>query len=104
MKKYVFVNYLKRFYFTDNASQQTFDRAYNNFISRNRRDQYQNYTQTFEVQGFEPEVGFCQLGDSAHNSAIFFVFTFIGMALPYACVLERSVSRYSINILKRLTC
>lgn len=104
LRKYVFVNYLKRFYFTDPASSQNFDNAYNSFISRNRRDQYQNYSQTFQIQGFQDQVGFCMMGDSAHNSVIYFVLVLIGLALPYSCILERSVSRYAINILKRLTC
>jgi hypothetical protein len=44
------------------------------------------------------------LGDSVHSVAIFYILTLIGFALPYSCVLERAVSRYAINILKRLTC
>lgn len=36
--KYVFINYLKKFYFADANSERNFNNAYSNFISRNRRD------------------------------------------------------------------
>jgi hypothetical protein len=104
LTKYVFVSYMKKFYFTNEESARIFQRTYDSFISRNRRDQYQNYTQTFEIQGLEPEVGFCMLGESGHNAVIFYAMVILGLALPYSCIIERAVSRYEINILKRLTC
>lgn len=103
IRSYVFIKYLKKFYFSDQPSQDRFNAAYNSFVDRNRRDQHQNHTHTFEIEGYEEEVGFCMMGESPHNSFLFYLFTFVGLALPYSCILERSVSRYSINILKRLT-
>ena len=60
--KYVFINYTKKFYFTDAKSQAQFSAAYSSFVSGNARDQYNNHTQTFEIEDFEAEVGFCMLG------------------------------------------
>lgn len=102
--KYVFINYLKKFFFDNPQSESIYQNAYNSFISRNRRDQHQNYSSTFDIEDFEDEVGFCALGEASHNSFLFYLTTFLGMALPYACILERSVSRYAINIVKKLTC
>lgn len=104
IKKYVFINYLKKFYFADESSAQVYDAAYKSFISSNTRDAHQNYSSTFGIDGFQDEVGFCALGESDHGSCLFYVLTLLGLALPYACILERSVSRYQINIVKRLTC
>lgn len=101
--KYVFLNYLKKFYFTDEKSAKNYDSAWSTFVLANRRDTHQSTSRTFEIEGFEPEVGFCAMGEG-HNSCIFYLITFLGLALPYACILERSVSRYSLNIVKRLTC
>lgn len=102
--KYVFINYLKKFYFVNQNSEAAFNRAYSAFVQRNRRDQYQNHTNTFDIDGFQDEVGFCALGEGGHNCFLFYFTSFLGLAFPYSCILERSVSRYSINIVKRLTC
>ena len=101
--KYVFVNYLKKFFFDSQKSEDIYNQRYSSFVSRNRRDQYQNYTSTFEIENFQAEVGFCALGESAHNSIIFYLTLFLGLALPYSCILERAVSRYAINIVKKLS-
>jgi hypothetical protein len=65
---------------------------------------HQSYYHTFQIEGFQEEIGFCALGAGSHNCVVFYLCCFLGLALPYACVLERAVSRYNINILKRLTC
>ena len=36
--KYVFINYLRKFYFTDPKSEAVFNSRYNSFIQKNRRD------------------------------------------------------------------
>jgi hypothetical protein len=46
---HVFVHYLKRFYFSDDASQNRFVAAFNNFVLINTRDTHQNYSHTFEI-------------------------------------------------------
>ena len=40
---YVFVDYEKRYYFTDEKSSTIVDKAYSNFIKSNRRDKNQIY-------------------------------------------------------------
>ena len=47
--KYVFINYLRKYFFDNPNSEQVYQAAYNSFISRNRRDQYQNYSSTFDI-------------------------------------------------------
>ena len=59
---YVFINYLKKFFFADEVSAQNYEKVYNSFISRNSRDKHQDYSSTFNIDGFEPEVGFCATG------------------------------------------
>lgn len=100
---HVFIHYLKRYYFSDNNSQQKFISAFNSFVSRNTRDSHQNYTQNFDIKGFEEHVSFSALGDGTKSIVFFYVFTLLGLALPFACVFERTVSRYDIGILKRLS-
>lgn len=95
---------MKRFYFADEKSAKKYENDYQNFIQNNTRDVHQDYSSTFGIDGFQDNVGFCALGDGGHNSCMFYILTFIGLALPYVCILERSVSRYSIDIVKRLTC
>lgn len=80
--KYVFINYLKKFYFSDPVSEANFNRAYQNFISKNRRDDHQNYSHTFDIPGFQEEVGFCALGEGSHNAFLFYLSAFIGCGLP----------------------
>ncbi len=53
VKPLTFIHYLKRFYFTDDQSQYRFMSAFNNFVARNRRDIYQSYTHTFNIDGYE---------------------------------------------------
>lgn len=100
---HVFVHYLKRYYFTDDASQNRFVTAFNNFVRRNTRDVYQNYSHTFDIEGFEEYVAFSALGQGTKSMAFFVIFTLLGLAFPYACIFERTVSRYDVGILKRLT-
>lgn len=95
---------MKKFYFTNDGSEEKFKDAYNRFVRNNTRDTHQNHTHTFEIPGFQEEVGFTALGEGSHNSFLFYLTSFLGLALPYSCILERAVSRYSINILKRLSC
>ena len=92
--KYVFINYLKKFFFADEVSAQNYDRAYRSFISSNTRDEEQNYSSTFNIDGFEEEVGFCAMGEGSHNSCIYYLTALFGVAIIYSCILERSVSRY----------
>ena len=47
--KYVFINYLRKYFFDSPNSEQIYQGAYNSFISRNRRDQHQNYSSTFDI-------------------------------------------------------
>lgn len=100
---YVFINYLKRFYFTDNKSEENFRRAFNAFVTANIRDVYQNHSHTFELVGYEEEVGFTAAGSNPHNGILFYVFTLLGMGLVYSFIIERMASRYEVGILKRLT-
>jgi hypothetical protein len=44
---------MKRYYFSDDASQNKFVAAFSNFVARNRRDQYQNYSHNFDIVGYE---------------------------------------------------
>ena len=60
--KYVFINYIKKFYFADQNSAQNYDRAYSSFINNNKRDVHQDYSSTFNIDGFQDEVGFCAMG------------------------------------------
>lgn len=46
---HVFINYLKRYYFTDDASEAHFVAAFNSFVARNTRDVQQSYTHNYEV-------------------------------------------------------
>jgi hypothetical protein len=43
------------------------------------------------------------LGEGGKSTAFFYIFTILGLAFPYACIFERTVSRYDVGILKRLT-
>jgi hypothetical protein len=38
------------------------------FVNNNKRDQHQNHTHAFNIEGFQEEVGFCALGEGSHNS------------------------------------
>jgi len=87
VRSYVFIHYLKRYYFTDDASQQRFIAAFNNFVHRNTRDQYQNYTHTFDINGYEEFVAFTALGENSRSLATFYILTILGLALPYACII-----------------
>ena len=49
IRKYIFINYLKRYYFSDKGSDVKLKSAYNSFVARNKKDQYQNHTNTFEI-------------------------------------------------------
>ena len=51
--KYVFITYLRKYFFGGPNSEQVYQSTYNNFIAKNRRDQYQNYTSTFDIENFE---------------------------------------------------
>lgn len=51
--KYVFINYLKKFYFADEASAKNYENSYQSFISKNKRDAHQNYSSTFGIDGFQ---------------------------------------------------
>jgi hypothetical protein len=62
VKSYIFVHYLKRFYFTDDASQNRFTTAFNAFVARNTRDCHQNYSHNFDIQGFEEFTSFSSRG------------------------------------------
>lgn len=103
ISSHIFVEYLKRYYFTDDASQGRFVAAFNSFVSRNTRDTHQNYTHTFMINEFEPYVAFSALGDGSKSVTLFYVTLLLGLAFAYACIFERTVSRYQIGILKRLT-
>jgi hypothetical protein len=102
-KSYIFLHYLKRYYFTDDASQNRFVAAFNGFVHRNTRDCHQNYSHTFDIEGYEEFTGFTPMGGANRTLFTFYLFNFLGMGLPYACLFERFVSRYEIGLLKRLT-
>jgi hypothetical protein len=91
---YAFVKYLKRFYFSDPGSEGRFIAAFNRFVASNRRDTHQDYRYTFEIAGFEEEVGFSHTGEGQHSKVLFVVFTLLGLAYPYSMWFENSVSRF----------
>lgn len=93
-KSFIFLHYIKRFYFDDDVSQNKFTTAFNNFVARNTRDVHQNYSHTFEIQGYEEHVAFTAMGDNSKSIVFFYVFVLLGLALPYACIFERAVARY----------
>lgn len=103
IKEYIFVHYLKRYYFTDDASQDRFIAAFNNFVHRNTRDAYQDYSHTFDIEGYEEFTAFSVLGEGGRSRATFYIFTLLGLGLPYAYIFERYVARYDVGLLKRLT-
>ena len=103
IKDYIFIHYLKRYYFTDDISQNRFIAAFNNFVHRNTRDCYQNYTHTFDIQGYEEFTSFSVMGEGGRSSATFYIFTLLGLGLTYAYIFERYVARYDVGLLKRLT-
>lgn len=103
VRDYIFLDYLKRYYFTDDISQQAFINTFNHFVRSNTRDQYQNYSHTFEIEGYEPNVAFTATGEGTKPTTLFYIFTFLGLGIIFACILERSVARYDVGILKRLT-
>jgi hypothetical protein len=43
------------------------------------------------------------MGQGTKSIIPFHIFTFLGLASPYACIFERLVARYNIGILKRLS-
>ena len=102
-KNFIFVHYLKRFYFTDDASQGRFVAAFNAFVSRNSRDSFQTYDHQFEIEGYEEFTAFTMLGDAPKSQAKYFLCTLLGLALPYACFFERDVARYDVGLLKRVS-
>lgn len=69
----------------------------------NSRDTHQNYHHTFEIDGFEEYVSFTASGEGSLTRTFFYIFTLLGFAFPYSCIFERSVSRYEVGLLKRLT-
>jgi hypothetical protein len=52
IKKYVFIQYERSYYFADKESEERFNSAYKTFIKRNKRDKHQDYSHTFELPGF----------------------------------------------------
>ena len=99
--RYVFVNYIKKFYFADDVSAKNYNDSYRSFIGRKKRDRHQSYSTPFCIDGFSEEVGFCAMGETSHSSVVYYFTSVFGVALIYACILEKSVSQ--INIVKRLT-
>ena len=93
-KSYIFIHYLRRYYFTDDQSQNRFVAAFNSFVHRNSRDTHQNYSHTFDIEGFEEFAGFTAMGETNRTKCTFYVFNLLGMGLPYACIFERFVARY----------
>ena len=98
----MFIHYLRRYYFIDDASQNRFISIFNKFVYDNTRDHEQRYHYTFEVEGFEEFTAYSSMGGKK-NCALFYIFTLLGLSLPYSCVLEKYISRYDVGILKRLT-
>lgn len=49
VRDYIFIHYLKRYYFSEDTSQARFVAAFNGFVHRNTRDCHQSYTHTFEI-------------------------------------------------------
>ena len=98
----MFIHYLKRYYFTDDASQNKFMLAFYDFVQRNKRDSHQTYSHTFDVDGFEEFITYSGMGDSK-SCVVFYIFTLLGLALPYSWIFEKYISRYDVGILKRLT-
>lgn len=103
VRSFVFIHYLKRYYFTDDVSQNKFIAAFNSFVWRNTRDFYQDFDHEFDINGFEEYAAFTALGDNDRSLASFYICTFLGLALPYACIIEKSIARYDVGLLKRLT-
>ena len=93
-KSFIFINYIKRFYFDNDESQNRFIASFNNFVARNTRDVHQNYTHSFEIQGYEEHVAYTAMGDNSKSIIFFYVFVLLGLGLPYACIFERGVARY----------
>lgn len=44
---HIFVQYMKRYYFSDDASQNKFVAAFNHFVAINTRDTHQSYSHNF---------------------------------------------------------
>jgi hypothetical protein len=77
--------------------------AFNNFLMRNRRDSHQDYTFEFQIEGFEEHVCFTERGRDSKAWWVFCLLTFFGFALPFVYIYERSIARYEVNLLKRVT-
>ena len=53
-----------------------------------------------EIQGYEEFVAYSAEG-SKSGAILFYVFMFLGLALPFECLVERRVERYDVGLLKR---
>ena len=102
IKNFVFINYLKRYNFVDEQSEARFKDSFKSFVARNTRDKHQSYNHTFMIENHEEIVCYTALGENSKSKVLFYVFTLLGMALPYACIFESSVARYNLGMLKRL--
>lgn len=72
-------------------------------MGRNTRDSFQSYNHEFEIEGYEEFTAFTMLANASKSQAKFFLFTLVGMVLPYACFFERDVARYDVGLLKRIS-
>lgn len=102
-KNYVFLKCNSRFYFGNPSGQARYNGAWSRFLSMNTRDTHQDKSSTFRINNFEEEIGFTARGMSSHSIPFFFLFTFLGLGYPYSIILETTVARYEINILKNIT-
>lgn len=59
---------------------------FNKFVHDNARDHEQKYYYTFEIEGFEEFTAYSAVGGSK-NCVLFYIFTLLGLALPYSCFL-----------------
>ena len=97
----IFFKYVPRFQFDSLNSQRYFENSYDNFKMVHNRDVHQDASFHFVIPGLVERVTFYTKEEI--GACWFYVWGILGMGYFYSLFNESKVSRYEINIVKRIT-
>jgi|JI6StandDraft_1071083.scaffolds.fasta_scaffold13094_8 hypothetical protein len=100
-KSVIFLKYESRYLFVDQRSENVLYNSFDNFKRHHNRDQFQDASYRFVIPGMVERLAF--FTRDPVSGGYFYLFGFLGMAFPYGLWLEGRISRYTVQITKRLT-
>ena len=100
-KSVIFLKYESRYLFVDQRSENLLHSSFENFKRYNNRDVHQDSSFKFIIPGMVERLAF--FTRKPITTEYFYIFGILGMAFPYCLWLESTISRYTIQITKRLT-